>query len=82
MHRRRSYANNKLAQVLHTHELTRRLQEQQNHHVQVVSVCPGWVSGTGIVADSFADKIIQTCGFELESATMAHIGMYVCMHLG
>jgi len=79
LHRRRSYSNNKLAQVLHTHELDRRLKAQGNDNVQVVSVCPGWVGGTGIVAETLAEKVIKSFGFELAASTMAHIGMFTAV---
>jgi NAD(P)-dependent dehydrogenase (short-subunit alcohol dehydrogenase family) len=74
LHRRRSYSNNKLAQVLHTYELDRRLRANNNRDVQVVSVCPGWVGGTGIVAETLAEKVIRNFGFELGASTMAPVG--------
>ena len=39
-HRERSYANSKLAQILHARALSRRL----DYSVRAVSICPGWVA--------------------------------------
>ena len=75
-HRRRSYGNNKLAQVLHTHELDRRLKDG-NHNVEVVSVCPGWVGATGIVHATPIGKVINAFGFDLKAAPLVVIGACV-----
>ena len=64
-HRRRSYGNSKLAQILFTHELDRRLKAEDNYDVEVVSVCPGWVSGTHIAPPGPVGKIITFFGCEL-----------------
>lgn len=74
-HRRRSYGNNKLAQILHVHELTKRLKNDNNNdNVQIISVCPGWVGGTGMINNTFLGYLTQKFGFEIEAGTLAIIG--------
>lgn len=73
-HRRRSYGNSKLAQILHTNELNIRLKNENNYNVEIVSICPGWVSGTGIVHETFVGAAIKAFGYELEAGTLAVMG--------
>mmetsp|Transcript_20699 Transcript_20699/g.46173 ORF Transcript_20699/g.46173 Transcript_20699/m.46173 type:complete len:423 (-) Transcript_20699:63-1331(-) len=60
--RSRSYANSKLAQIMHARALSRRLSADQSK-VRVVSVCPGWV-GTNVAGGSGFNKILlQTIAY-------------------
>lgn len=71
-HRERSYANSKLAQIMHARALARRLNAEQSR-IRIVSVCPGWV-GTNVAGGSgFGKLLLQTIaypndGFGLASA--------------
>lgn len=77
-HRRRSYGNNKLAQILFTNELDRRLKAEGNFNTQVVSVCPGWVSGTNVAPPGVIGGFIHFCGCRLTAGSFASIG--ACLH--
>ena len=62
-HRDLAYANNKLAQILHTQELNRRLgQSDDASRLRVVSVCPGWVA-TNIIPTNLAGRFISLLSY-------------------
>lgn len=42
LHKNRSYANSKLAQIYHMRALSRRLRQQKSK-ISIVSICPAWV---------------------------------------
>ena len=63
LQRFRSYANSKLAQIIHARRLNRLLSDS-NDSVRVVSVCPGWVS-TGILKGPFG-KIVSLFAFHAD----------------
>lgn len=61
-HRERSYANSKLAQIMHARALSRRLNANKSK-VKVASVCPGWV-GTNVTGSSGFNKLLlQTIAY-------------------
>lgn len=60
-HKRRSYSNNKLAQVLHAKELQRRIDGEGSLHdgrVKAFSMCPLWVS-TNILGSSIGAYVVR-----------------------
>ena len=65
-HRRRSYSNNKLAQVLHAKELQRRLDKEGGSppegRVKAFSMCPLWVS-TNILGSSAGAYFVRLFAF-------------------
>jgi len=66
-HREESYGNNKLAQVLHSKEMTRR---SPSEHIQIVSVCPGWVN-TNILPSNPIGKFIKKRAFTTKDGVLA-----------
>ena len=65
--REESYANNKLAQILHSKELARR--KRGREHVQFASVCPGWV-GTNILPKDIGGRIVHNRAFKVKDASL------------
>ena len=56
-----SYANSKLAQILHARALARRL-KSQGKKTKLVSICPSWV-GTSIAPEGIFRNILKVTGF-------------------
>lgn len=52
----RAYANSKLAQILHSRAVSRKV------NIQMFSICPGWVH-TSILKDDFGQVFLKTFGF-------------------
>lgn len=67
-HKRRAYSVTKLANVLHSNEVQRRLAaEGRQDKVQAMSYCPGWVA-TGMVPQALIfGKIIYKAAFPVEA---------------
>ena len=61
-HRERSYANSKLAQIMHGRSLSRKL-KQDGSKVRVVSVCPGWVATNVAGSSGFRKMLLQTIAY-------------------
>lgn len=61
-HRERSYANSKLAQIMHGRSLSRKL-KQGGSKVRVVSVCPGWVATNVAGSSGFSKMFLQTIAY-------------------
>ncbi|GMH89282.1 hypothetical protein TL16_g11411 [Triparma laevis f. inornata] len=60
-HRATAYGNSKLAQVLHTQAVSRRL-EKSGSKVKIISICPAWV-GTDIAPEGLMRTIVKTFAF-------------------
>lgn len=72
-HRRRAYSNNKLAQVLHAKELTKRLGSEERHPwVEVLACCPGW-TGTNFIPDNPIGNFIRRNAFPTEAGICSAI---------
>lgn len=67
--RHEAYGNNKLAQILHAKEVTKR---SESEHVEMIAVCPGWVS-TNILPDNFIGKFIKKRAFKAKDGALAGI---------
>lgn len=61
-HRERSYANSKLAQIMHGRSLSRKLR-QIDSKVRVVSICPGWVATNVTGSSGFNKMLLQTIAY-------------------
>ena len=61
-HRERSYANSKLAQIMHGRSLSRKI-KQGGSKVRVVSVCPGWVATNVAGSSGFSKMFLQTIAY-------------------
>jgi len=70
-HRVLSYANNKLAQILHAKEAQTRL--PANSLVKFVSLCPGWVN-TGILPDNAGGRFVASMAFSTKAASIGALG--------
>jgi len=60
-HRATAYGNSKLAQVLHTQAVSRRL-KKSGSKVKIISICPAWV-GTDIAPEGLMRTIVKTFAF-------------------
>ena len=60
-HRERSYANSKLAQIMHGRSLSRKLREGGSK-VRVVSICPGWVA-TNVTGSGMNKMLLQAIAY-------------------
>ena len=60
-HRERSYANSKLAQIMHGRSLSRKLRDNGSK-VRVASICPGWVA-TNVGGSSGFNKMLKTIAY-------------------
>ena len=74
-HRGQSYANNKLAQVLHAKELQRRLDQTSSSSNSLIatSFCPGWVD-TGIIPNNPGGNALRLLAFNAKAATIGLLG--------
>lgn len=70
IHRLSSYGDSKLAQVLHSKELARRLQQKGKSGLRILSVCPGWVN-TGILSDNPLGSIVRSLAFSVEAGILS-----------
>ena len=61
-HRERSYANSKLAQIMHGRSLSRKL-TQHDSKVRVVSICPGWVATNVTGSSGFNKMLLQAIAY-------------------
>ena len=61
-HRERSYANSKLAQIMHGRSLSRKLNDNDSK-VRVVSICPGWVATNVTGSSGFNKMLLQTIAY-------------------
>jgi NAD(P)-dependent dehydrogenase (short-subunit alcohol dehydrogenase family) len=68
-HRRVSYANNKLAQILHAKELSRRYLSS-GVKIKAISVCPGWVR-TAILPDNPVGRLVHFNAFPSKAGAQA-----------
>lgn len=67
-HKKRAYSVSKLAQVLHTYELQRKIKEMKREKdVQVVALCPGWVK-TNMIPTGFIGRTIFKFAFPAKAA--------------
>ena len=75
-HRGRSYANNKLAQVLHAKEMQRRIFSQGaglGVGLRVFSSCPAWAS-TNILPDNAGGNFVSSMAFRPKVAILGVLG--------
>ena len=68
-HRERSYANSKLAQIIHARALSRKFKEEGSN-ISMVSVCPGWV-GTNVAGTTGLNMILQTIAYPSDGFGLA-----------
>ena len=61
-HREQSYANSKLAQIMHGRSLSRKLRDNDSK-VRVVSICPGWVATNVTGSSGFNKVLLQTIAY-------------------
>jgi NAD(P)-dependent dehydrogenase (short-subunit alcohol dehydrogenase family) len=78
--RKLAYANSKLAQVLHSRELQRRLRRTDTT-IRAVSVCPGWVA-TEILPKGPLGKIIRALSYTESAGTLAILYAVTAPDLG
>jgi NAD(P)-dependent dehydrogenase (short-subunit alcohol dehydrogenase family) len=64
-----AYGNNKLAQILHSRELQRRLDRKESG-VKVVSICPNWVN-TNILPDDIGGRFVASQAFSPSAGTLS-----------
>ena len=74
-HRSRSYANNKLAQVLHAKELQRRLFSSKGPGIKLraFSSCPAWAS-TNILPKNAGGSFVSRAAFRPKAAILGVLG--------
>jgi hypothetical protein len=66
--RRRSYGNNKLAQVLHAKQLQKQF-DIEGKQIKALSFCPGWTT-TNILPEHIVGKFIAANAFPAKSAAV------------
>ena len=73
IHRMNAYGVSKLAQVLHTHSVTKILKnDKRDKDVQIISVCPGWVK-TNMIPVGPIGQIIFRFAFPARAAILTPI---------
>ena len=68
-HRKNSYSNNKLAQILHSNELQRRLNMDKSD-LKILSTCPNWVA-TNIFPKTAPGQFVYRNAFPVNAAVIA-----------